>query len=94
MPHTKFDAPRKANAKECNDYRAIALTSHTRKVVDTVLQQEVLLCVEKETPSVQGGFRKRRGTKDCIANVHCLLEFTKEFHEEIHFVLCRLQGSP
>ena len=38
-----------------------------------------------ELPDVQAGFRKGRGTKDQIANIHWIMEKAKEFHQNIYF---------
>ena len=38
-----------------------------------------------ELPDVQAGFRKGRGTKDQIANIHWIMEKAKEFQKNIYF---------
>ena len=40
---------------------------------------------KRELPDVQGGFRKGRGTRDKIANIHCIIEKTREFQKNIYF---------
>ena len=55
--------PKKGNAKECSDYRTIALISHTSKVMLKILQAKLQQYVNRELPDVQAGFRKGRGTK-------------------------------
>ena len=37
--------------------------------------------MNKELPDVQAGFRKARGTRDQIANIHWIIEKAKEFHK-------------
>ena len=59
--------PKKGNAKECSNYRTIALISHASKVMLKVLQVTVQY-MNRELPDVQAGFRKGRGTRDQIAN--------------------------
>ena len=61
--------PKKGNAKECSNYRTIALISHARKVMLKILQARLLQCVNRELPDAQAGFRKGRGTRDQIANI-------------------------
>ena len=56
--------PKKGNAKECSNYRTIALISHTSKVMLKILQARLQQYVNHELPDVQAGFRKGRGTKD------------------------------
>ena len=62
--------PKKGNAKECSNYRTIALISHASKAMLKILQQYVIL----EIPDVQAGFRKGRGTRDQIANIRWIME--------------------
>ena len=61
--------PKKGDAKECSDYRIIALISHTNKVMLKILQTR-LQYVNFELPDVQAGFRKGRQTRDQNANIH------------------------
>jgi len=61
--------PKKGNAKECSNYRTIALISHTSKVMLQILQTRLQQYVNRELPDVQAGFRKGRGTRDQIANI-------------------------
>ena len=56
--------PKRGNAKECSDYRTIALISHTSKVILKILQASLQQYVNREIPDVQAGFRKGRGTRD------------------------------
>ena len=62
--------PKKGNAKECSNYRTIALISHASKVILKILQARLQQYVNHELPDVQAGFRKGRGTRDQIANIH------------------------
>ena len=61
--------PKKGNAKECSNYRTIALISHASKVMLKILQDRLLHYMNHELPDVQAGFRKGRGTRDQIANI-------------------------
>ena len=56
--------PKKGNAKECSNYRTIALISHASKVMLKILQARLQQYVNCELPDVQAGFRKGRGTRD------------------------------
>ena len=47
-----------SNAKECSNYRTIALISHTSKVMLKILQDRLQQYVNRETPDVQTRFRK------------------------------------
>ena len=56
--------PKKGNAKECSNYRTVALISHTSKVMLKILQARLQQYVNCELPDVQAGFRKSIGTRD------------------------------
>ena len=62
--------PKKGNAKECSNYHTIALISHASKVMLKILQARFQQYVNHEIPDVQAGFRKGRGTRGQIANIH------------------------
>ena len=38
-----------------------------------------------ELPDVQAGFKNSRGTRDQIANIHCIIEKAREFQKNIYF---------
>ena len=71
--------PKKGNAKECSNYRTIALISHASKVMLTILQVRLQQYMNRELPDVQAGFRKGRGTRDQIANIRWIMEKAREF---------------
>ena len=56
--------PKKGNAKECSNYRTIALISHTSKAMLKILQARLQQYVNRELPDVQAGFRKGRRARD------------------------------
>ena len=78
--------PKKGNAKECSDYRTIALILHASKVRLKILQASLQQYVNRELPEVQAGFRKGRGTRDQIANICCIIEKAIEFQKNISFI--------
>ena len=63
--------PKKGNAKKCSNYRTVALISHTSNVMFKILQARCQRYVNHELPDGQAGFRKGKGTRDQIANIHC-----------------------
>ena len=66
--------PKKGNAKECSNYRTIALISHASKVLLRILQARFQQYVNRELPDVQASFRKGRGTRDQIVNIHWIIK--------------------
>ena len=79
--------PKKGNAKECSNYRTIALISHASKVMLKILQARLQQYVNHELPDVQAGFRKGRGTRDQIANIGWIMEKAREFQKKHLFLL-------
>ena len=79
--------PKKGNAKECSNYRTIALISHARKVMLKILQARLQQYVNCELPDVQAGFRKGRGTRDQIANICWIIKKARKFQKNIYFCL-------
>src|SRR5574340_892930 len=76
--------PKKANAKECSNYRTIACISHATKVMLKILQARLQQYLNRELPDVQVGFRKGRGTRDQIGNILWIIEKAKEFQKNIY----------
>ena len=50
-----------------------------------ILQARLQQCMNHELPDVQAGFRKDRGMRDQIANIHWILEKAREFQKNIYF---------
>ena len=50
------------------------------KILQARLQQHM----NRELPDVQAGFRKGRGTRDQIANIHWIIEKAREFQKNIY----------
>ena len=63
----------------------IALISHTSEVMLKILQARFQQYLNCEFPDVQAGFRKGRGTRDQIANIHWIIEKVREFQKNIYF---------
>ena len=74
-----------SNPKECSNYHTIALISHASKVMLKILQARLKQYMNHELLDVQAGFRKGRGTRDQIANIHWSMEKAREFQENIYF---------
>jgi len=77
--------PKKGNARECSNYHTIALISHASKVMLKILQARLPQYVNCKLPDVQTGFRKGRGTRDQISNIHCIIEKARQFQKNIYF---------
>ena len=77
--------PKKGNAKECSNYHIIAFISHASKVKLKILQTRLHQYMNYELTDVQAGFRKGRGTRDQIANIHWIIEKSRKFKKNICF---------
>ena len=50
-----------------------------------ILQARLQQYMNWELPDVQAGFRKGRGTKDQIANIHWIIDKARKFQKNIYF---------
>ena len=83
--------PKKANTKECSNYRTIVLISHTSKVILKIFRARLQQQVNHELSDVQAGFRKGRGTRDQIADIHWITEKARKFQKNIY--LCFIDST-
>ena len=58
---------------------------HASKVMLKILQARLQQYMNCEIPDVQAGFRKGRGTRDQIGNIHWIIEKAGEFQKNIYF---------
>ena len=63
----------------------ITLISHAGKVMLKILQARLQQYMNRELPDARAGFRKGRGTRDQIANIHWIIEKAREFQKNIYF---------
>ena len=62
--------PKERQCQKCTNYHTIALISHARKVMLKILQAMLQQYMNQEFSDIQPGFRKGRGARDQIANIH------------------------
>ena len=77
--------PKERQCQRMLNYHTIALISHASKVMLKILQARLQQYVNCELPDVQASFRKDRGTRDQIANIHWIIKKAKEFQKNIYF---------
>ena len=63
-----------------------AFISHASKVMVKIFQGRLQQYVNCEIPDVEAGFRKGRGTRDQIINIHWIIEKGREFQKK-HLLL-------
>ena len=73
-------------------YPTIALISHASKIMLKILQARLQHYVNSKLPGVQAGFRKGRGIRDQIANIHWIIEKARQFQKKIS--TCALLTTP
>ena len=78
--------PKERNAKESSNYYTIELISHASKVTLKIFQARLQQYVNFQM-DVQVGFRKGRGTRDQIANIHWIIDKAREFQKNIYFCI-------
>ena len=66
--------PKERQCQRMPNYHTIVLISHASKVMLKILQARLQEYVDRELPDVQAGFRKGRGTRNQIANIHWIME--------------------
>ena len=63
----------------------IVLISHASKVILKILQARLQQYMNWELPDVQAAFRKGRGTRGQLVNIHWIIEKAREFQKNIYF---------
>ena len=69
-----YSNPKERQCQKMLNYPTITLISLASKVMLKILQARLQQYVNHELPDVQGGFRKGRGTRDQIANIHWIIK--------------------
>ena len=71
--------------KECSNYCTTALIAHASELMPKILQARLQQYVNQDVSDVQVAFRKGRGTRDQITNIHWIIEKAREFQKDIYF---------
>ena len=77
--------PKERQCQEFSNYSTVALILHASKIMLKIFQSRLQQYIYLEISDVQAGFRKSRGTRDQIANIHWIIEKGREFQKNIHF---------
>ena len=76
--------PKKGNTKECANQHTTAVISHASKIRLKILHARLQHYATQEIPDVQGGFSKRKGTRDQVAIIPWIIEKAREFQKNIY----------
>ena len=79
--------PKERQCQRMFTHCKVALISRASKVMLEILQAKLQQYMNQEFPDVQAGFRKGRGTRDLIANMHWIIEKVREFQTKHLFLL-------
>ena len=71
---------------------SLHFTSHCRKAMLKILQARLQQYMDQELPDVQAIFRKGRGTRDQIVNIHWIIEKAREMQKNISASLTTLKS--
>ena len=77
---------KKGNAKECGNYRTIALISHASKILLIIILNRMRIKVEEELSDCQAGYRSNRGTVDMLFSLQLLIEKVRNSEEEAFII--------
>ena len=77
--------PKERQGQRMFNLPTIGLISHTSKVMLKIQQASLQQYVNWELADVQAEFRKGRGTRDQIANIHWIIGKAREFQKNIYF---------
>ena len=78
--------PKERQCQDCSNYHTVALISHASKVILKILQARLQQYLNHELQHVQAGFRKCRGNRNQIANIHGIITKAREFQKNICFI--------
>ena len=73
-------------------WKTVALISLASKIMLKILQARLQQDANRVLPDVQAGFRKGRGTRDQIADIHRIIEKAREFQKNIYFCFIDAKG--
>ena len=71
------------NVKDCNNYRTIALISHSSKILLIIILKRMKYKVELELSDCQAGYRINRGTIDMLFVLQNIIEKIQATNEEL-----------
>ncbi|KAI5734561.1 hypothetical protein M8J77_007970 [Diaphorina citri] len=84
LSSTFITLPKKTNAKECSDYRTIALMSHTLKLFLKIIHLRIYEKLEAGISDSQFGFRSGMGTREALFAVNILIQRCLDLNKDIH----------
>ena len=77
--------PKERQCQKSSNYHTTVLISHSTNIMLKILQARLPQYMNHELPDVQAGFRKDRGIRDQIDNIHWIIKKAREFPKSIYF---------
>ena len=84
---------KKGNAKECSNCRTVHSSHTLARLCSKSFKPGFSSNVNQELPDAQAGFRKGKGTRDQVANIHWIIEKSKRIPEKHLLLLHWLRQS-
>jgi len=90
---TFIPLPKKGDLKQCANYRAIALVSHTSKILLRIILERIRVKTETKIADEHVGFRQGRGTRDQITNLRILMHKAREHQQPLYMCFVDLKKA-
>jgi len=74
--------PKVSKAKDCGDFRTIALISHASKILLHLIKKRITPIIERQLSESQMGFRKGKGTRDAVFQLRMISERITQLNTE------------
>jgi len=76
--------PKVPKAQECKDFRTISLISHTSKILLQLIKRRITPIIKRLLAESQMGFRKGKGTRDAIFQLHIVTQRAIQVKRKIY----------
>ena len=78
-------SPKEGQCQECSNCQS-TLISFASKVMFKIFQARLQQFMNRELPDIQAGFRKGRGSRDQIADIHWIIKKARESQKHLHML--------
>ena len=85
--------PKVNKAQDCNEFRTIALISHTSKILLHLIKKRITPIIERQIGESQMGFRKGKGTRDAIFQLRMISERVIQMGKRVYLCFVDYQKA-
>lgn len=93
MSSTFVTLPKKNKAKECSEYRIIALMCHTLKIFLKIIHNRIFRKLEEGMSDTQMGFRKGMGTREALYGISILRQRCLDMNQDLYVCFVDFQKA-